>query len=235
MAQGPATVRSCSVHAMLRRLVALRHAIERIERLESELREQQAAFAAARADLEALVEAAARTDRILAAMRERYSTAALTTVSHLQPRSSTMPDHIVVASDAAPGSVPFSALVMLSDPRDQLVPSWIATAAARLSADTDVDMVIGDRVDVVGGRSLVTWADVEPSGDVALHADGVVSGWVIRGGVWNRAVAAAADDSAATLARRLFAELANADRVATAGAVAAVSIDLKTSTIAPTP
>jgi hypothetical protein len=216
---------------MLRRLVALRHAIERIERLESELRDQQAAFAAARAELEALVDAAARTDRILAAVRQRYATAALASVLHVRPPAATMPDHVVVASDASPGSVPPSTLVVLSDPRDELVPSWIATAAARLSVDTDLDMVIGDRVDVVGGRSLVTWADVESPGDVALHAEGAVSGWVVRGGVWNQAVTEAAGHSAGALARRLFAELAGADRVAAEGAVAAVATH--TTTVAP--
>lgn len=221
---------SCSVQVMLRRLVALRHAVERIERLESELRQQQEALAATRTEVEALNAAVARSDRIIAAMRERY---ARTATSYVRPASSIVPDHVVVASDLAPGSVPPAALIVMLDPPDELVPSWITTAAVRLGADPDVDLVVGDRVDVIGGRLLVTWAEAAAIVDPAFGADdplvsplsGPLSGMVIRGEVWGRAVAtASADDSVGTVVRGLFTELAGADRIAAEGAVAAVAI-----------
>jgi hypothetical protein len=204
---------------MLRRLVALRHATERIERLESQLRDLQTASAAARSQLEGLLDSAVRSERIIADMRLRYATAAVVRTRRAG-EGRDRPEHVVVRGDTPAVAVPPESLAVSLEPGLGLEPDWLATAAERLAADADVDAVIGDRVDVVGGRLVVAWVDT-----TSEPADAATSGAVFRAGAWNEAVAAAGGANAGDVARRLIADLAASDRVAAEPAVAVVASD----------
>jgi hypothetical protein len=204
---------------MLRRLVALRHATERIERLESQLRDLQTASAAARSQLDGLLDSAARSERIIADMRKRYATSAVVRTRRAG-RASGDPEHVVVNGGAPAVAVPPESLVVVLDAGLRVEPDWIVTASERLVDDADVDAVIGDRIDVVGGRLVVAWADA-----TADPADAATSGAVFRAGAWNGAVAAAGDSDAGDVARRLFTDLTAGDRVAAEPVVAVVAAD----------